>query len=68
MVRYSKSHRRIEEFRSLPTTHHKSTVSYKSVYVLVIRFKKKKKKKKKEKISKIRELRTTLLRATDVIT
>lgn len=67
MVRYSKSHRRIEEFRSLPTTHHKSTVSYKSVYVLVIRFKKKKK-KKKEKISKIRELRTTLLRATDVIT
>lgn len=66
MVRYSKSHRRIEEFRSLPTTHHKSTVSYKSVYVLVIRFKKKK--KKKEKISKIRELRTTLLRATDVIT
>lgn len=67
MVRYSKSHRRIEEFRSLPTTHHKSTVSYKSVYVLVIRFKKKKE-KKKEKISKIRELRTTLLRATDVIT
>lgn len=67
MVRYSKSHRRIEEFRSLPTTHHKSTVSYKSVYVLVIRFKKKKK-RKKEKISKIRELRTTLLRATDVIT
>lgn len=66
MVRYSKSHRRIEELRSLPTTHHKSTVSYKSVYVLVIRFKKKK--KKKEKISKIRELRTTLLRATDVIT